>query len=67
MSTNSLWKRIKSRALSVSTDEVRLERRRIEPKNPAAKKQLENVVWLLFIARDCKNVSLRATAVIVSA
>ena len=43
MSTNSLWKRIKSRALSVSADEVRLERRRIEPKNPAAKKQLENV------------------------
>ena len=35
MSTNSLWKRIKSRALSVSTDEVRLVRRRIEPKNPA--------------------------------
>ena len=43
MSTNSLWKRIKSRALSVSTDEVRLVRRRIKPKNPAAKVQLENV------------------------
>lgn len=43
MSTNSLWKRIKSRGLSVSADEVRLVRRQIEPKNAVAKKQLENV------------------------
>ena len=66
MSTNSLWKRIKSRALSVSTDEVRLERRRIDPKNAAAKEQLENVGVAFLEGYHCALKDLDARDLVYS-
>jgi hypothetical protein len=66
MSTNSLWKRIKSRALSVSTDEVRLERRRIDPKNAAAKEQLENVGLAFLEGYHCALKDLDARDLVYS-
>ena len=66
MATNSLWKRIKSRALSVSTDEVRLERRRIDPKNPAAKEQLENVGLAFLEGYHCALKDLDARDLVYS-
>ena len=66
MATNSLWKRIKSRALSVSTDEVRLERRRIDPKNAAAKEQLENVGVAFLEGYHCALKDLDARDLVYS-
>ncbi|MEI6526242.1 MAG: DUF1702 family protein [Planctomycetota bacterium] len=66
MSTNSLWKRIKSRALSVSTDEVRLVRRGIEPSTPAAKEQLENVGLAFLEGYHCALKDLDARGLVYS-
>jgi enediyne biosynthesis protein E3 len=66
MSTNSLWKRIKARALTVSTDEVRLERRQIQPKHPAAKEQLENVGLAFLEGYHCALMDRGASRLVQS-